>query len=249
MDNLLAAFILLPLVSFFLVLIFRNKQERSITFIVQATTALYIIAAILLGGAWAMNGFDSIQQQLITLYQTDGFAFVISFYYDHITLCYSVIGSLIFFLVATFSRFYMHRDEGFRRFFATLLLFLTGYNLIIFSGNFETLFIGWEMIGLSSFLLIAFYRNRYLPVKNGLKVLSVYRLSDISLILAMWMMHHLTHQNIYFTQLVETKNTALQLQHSEMDVFIAAVEFETRNSSVANLANSSCFIGTSFTLK
>jgi NADH-quinone oxidoreductase subunit L len=63
-----------------------------------------------------------------------------------------------------------------------LLLFYTGYNLIIFSGNFETLFIGWEFLGISSFLLIAFYRDRFLPVKNGMKVISVYRLSDICLI-------------------------------------------------------------------
>ena len=83
------------------------------------------------------------------------------------------------------------------------------------------MFIGWEAIGLSSFLLIAFYRNRYLPVKNGLKVLSIYRVSDIALILAMWMMHHLTHQNISFTQLAEAKIMAVQFQHGEMALFIA----------------------------
>ena len=132
-----------------------------------------------------------VNEKLITLYQTEHFVFAIQFYYDYITAVFSIVGALLFFLVATFSRYYMHRDEGFKRFFNTILFFLTGYNLIIFSGNFETLFIGWEIIGLSSFLLIAFYRNRYLPVKNGFKVLSVYRISDIALILAMWMMHHL----------------------------------------------------------
>jgi len=114
----------------------------------------------------------------------------------------------------------MHRDEGFKRFFNTILLFALGYNIIIFSGNFETLFIGWEIIGLSSFLLIAFYRNRYLPVKNAFKTISNYRLSDVALILAMWMMHHLTHQNISFTQLAEAKTLAVQNNHSGMAIFI-----------------------------
>jgi NADH-quinone oxidoreductase subunit L len=106
--------------------------------------------------------------------------------------------------VAIFSRYYLHREEGFKRFFNTMLLFYAGYNIIIFSGNFETLFIGWEFLGISSFLLIAFYRDRYLPVKNGLKVISVYRLSDICLLLAMWLSHHLWHSNIPFATFNDT---------------------------------------------
>ena len=223
MNQLFPFFILLPLLSFFLTLTFDNKQEKSISFIAQVTTAVYIIAAISFAVVWGVNGFEPIDEKFFTVYKTSGFAFIVWFYYDHVTAVYSVVGALIFFLVATFSRYYMHRDEGFKRFFNTMLLFLTGYNIIIFAGNFETLFVGWEIIGLSSFLLIAFYRNRYLPVKNGLKVLSIYRISDIALILAMWMMHHLTHQNISFTQLAEAKSMAVQFQHGEMALFIAIV--------------------------
>jgi NADH:ubiquinone oxidoreductase subunit 5 (subunit L)/multisubunit Na+/H+ antiporter MnhA subunit len=181
------------------------------------------VAAICLAVVWGVNDFQPMNERLVTLYKTEGFAFVIQFYYDHLTMAFSVVGALIFFLVATFSRYYMHRDEGFKRFFNTLLFFLTGYNLIIFSGNFETLFGGWETIGLSSFLLIAFYRNRYLPVKNGFKVLSIYRISDVALILVMWMMHHLTHQNISFTQLADAKTMAVEFQHGEMAIFIAVM--------------------------
>jgi NADH:ubiquinone oxidoreductase subunit 5 (subunit L)/multisubunit Na+/H+ antiporter MnhA subunit len=117
----------------------------------------------------------------------------------------------------------MHRDEGFKRFFNTIIFFALGYNLIIFSGNFETLFIGWEIIGLSSFLLIAFYRNRYLPVKNAFKVLSNYRLSDVAIILAMWMMHNLTHQNINFGQLGEARDISLQSGSGTMAIFIVVM--------------------------
>ena len=221
MKQLLSLFIFLPLIAFFSSLFFKNKNEKSISLLVKLITSLYSIGAIVFAIVWAIEGGRSVNEKLITLYQTDDFVFVIQFYYDYITAVYSIVGALVFFLVARFSRYYMHRDEGFKRFFNTILFFLTGYNLIIFSGNFETLFIGWEFIGLSSFLLIAFYRNRYLPVKNGFKVLSVYRISDIALILAMWMMHHLTHQNINFTQLAEAKATADQLQHNGMALFIA----------------------------
>ncbi|MGZ5255765.1 MAG: proton-conducting transporter transmembrane domain-containing protein, partial [Flavitalea sp.] len=114
---------------------------------------------------------------------------------------FALIGAMISLLVVIFSRYYLHRDKGFKRFFLITLLFFASYNLVIFSGNFETLFIGWEILGICSFILIAFYRDRYLPVKNGLKVISVYRLGDICLILAMWMSHHLWHSNIRFEQM------------------------------------------------
>ncbi len=235
MNYVLSLFILLPLLFFFVSLFFKNKQEKPLSLIVLFTTAIYVIAAITLAIIWAVNNFQPVNEKLVTIYRTDGFAFVLQFYYDRISAVYSIVGALIFFLVASFSRYYMHRDEGFKRFFNTLLFFLTGYNLIIFSGNFETLFIGWEAIGLSSFLLIAFYRNRYLPVKNGLKVLSVYRTSDIALILLMWMMHHLTHQNISFTQLAEAKDVAMQQQHGEMAVFIALMAVLAATAKSAQL--------------
>jgi NADH:ubiquinone oxidoreductase subunit 5 (subunit L)/multisubunit Na+/H+ antiporter MnhA subunit len=81
---------------------------------------------------------------------------------------------------------------------------------------------GWEIIGICSFLLIAFYRDRYLPVKNALKVISIYRLGDIFLILAMWMSHQLWHENITFFKL---NDSTLVLQHLQQyanyGVFIA----------------------------
>jgi NADH-quinone oxidoreductase subunit L len=102
-------------------------------------------------------------------------------------------------------------------------LFAVGYNFIIFSGNFETMFIGWEIKGLCSFLLIAFYRNRYLPVKNAFKTVSNYRISDVALMLAMWMMHHLTHKNIAFSQLAEAKDIATQTGYAGMTIFIVCM--------------------------
>jgi NADH:ubiquinone oxidoreductase subunit 5 (subunit L)/multisubunit Na+/H+ antiporter MnhA subunit len=220
LEQAISIFIFIPLIAFVASLLWRNRQERPIARIVQFTKAFYIIATLAYAILWFISGYTVVNEKFITIYETDHFVFAIQFYYDHITAVYSIVGAVLFFLVSTFSRYYMHRDEGYKRFFNTILFFSLGYNLIIFSGNFETMFIGWEIIGLSSFLLIAFYRNRYLPVKNAFKILSNYRVSDLALILAMWMMHHLTHQNITFGQLGDAKNTALQTGHSGMAVFI-----------------------------
>lgn len=219
----LLLFTLVPLLAFVATLLFTNKQERAIARIVIATKVFYILGALLYAGLWLVNGAVPINEKVVGIYETDHFVFAIQFYYDEVTLVYSLVGSLLFFLVCSFSRYYMHRDEGYKRFFNTILFFALGYNLIIFSGNFETLFIGWEIIGLSSFLLIAFYRNRYLPVKNGFKVLSNYRLSDVAIILAMWMMHNLTHQNINFGQLENAGEIAQQGGGSILAAFIVVM--------------------------
>jgi NADH-quinone oxidoreductase subunit L len=223
MNQLLVLFIAIPLLAFLVSLFWQNKSEKAIGRIVRFTKVLYILVSVSFAVWWILNGLEPISYHVVTLYQTEHFVFAIELYYDEITAVFSIVGALLFFLVATFSKYYMHRDQGYKRFFNTILLFATGYNFIILSGNFETLFIGWEIKGFCSFLLIAFYRNRYLPVKNAFKTISYYRISDVALMLAMWMMHHLTHQNISFTELGEAKNMAGQSGYRGMAVFIVCM--------------------------
>lgn len=223
MNQLLALFIAVPMLSFLVTLFLNNRQERLIGATVRIAKAFYLPASVAFAAWWGLNGGEVLQYHVVTLYQTDHFLFAIQFYYDEVTMVFSIVGAVLFFLVATFSKYYMHRDDGYKRFFNTILLFATGYNLIIFSGNFETLFIGWEIKGLCSFLLIAFYRKRYLPVKNAFKAVSYYRISDVALMLAMWMMHHLMQQNISFSQLAEAKVAAIQTGQGLLAVFIVSM--------------------------
>lgn len=223
MNQLLVLFIAIPFLAFFATLLWQNKSERAINGIVKFAKLFNILIAVFFITWWIANGLKPISHKLVTLYQTEHFVFAIHLYYDEITAVFSIVGSVLFYLVATFSKYYMHRDEGFKRFFNTILLFATAYNFIILAGNFETLFIGWEIKGICSFILIAFYRNRYLPVKNAFKAVTNYRISDVALMLAMWMMHHLTHQNINFSQLGEAKEIAIASNQNGMAVFIVCM--------------------------
>lgn len=223
MNQLLVLFIAIPFLAFLVSLFWQNKSERAIGRIVRFTKVLYILVSVSFAGWWIWNGLTPISYHLATLYQTNHFVFAFELFYDEITAVFSIIGALLFFLVATFSKYYMHREQGYKRFFNTILLFAAGYNFIILAGNFETLFIGWEIKGVCSFLLIAFYRNRYLPVKNAFKAISYYRTSDVALMLAMWMMHHLTHQNITFAKLGEAKELAVQTGNTGMAIFIVCM--------------------------
>ena len=223
MDQLLILFIAVPMLAFLATLLWQNKSEKAIGAIVRFAKLFNIFIAVIFAGWWMLNGFKPVDYKLATLYQTAHFVFAIHLFYDEVTVVFSIVGAVLFFLVATFSKYYMHRDEGFKRFFNTILLFGAAYNFIILAGNFETLFIGWEIKGICSFILIAFYRNRYLPVKNAFKAVSNYRLSDVALMLAMWMMHHLTHQNITFAQLGEAKEMAITTGQAGMAIFIVCM--------------------------
>lgn len=223
MNQLLVLFIGIPFLAFLVSLFWQNKSEKAIGKLVRFTKVLYILVSVSFAVWWIVNGLKPVSFHLATIYQTDHFVFAFELFYDEVTAVFSVIGALLFFLVATFSKYYMHRDQGYKRFFNTILLFASGYNFIILSGNFETLFIGWEIKGVCSFLLIAFYRNRYLPVKNAFKAISYYRISDVSLMLAMWMMHHLTQQNILFSELSNAKVLAVQTGNTAMAAFIVCM--------------------------
>lgn len=223
MNQLLFLFIAIPFLAFLISLFWQNKSEKAIGRLVRFTKVLYILVSVSFAVWWMINGQKPVSYHLVTLYQTEHFVFAFELFYDEVTAVFSVIGALLFFLVATFSKYYMHRDQGYKRFFNIILLFAAGYNFIILSGNFETLFIGWEIKGVCSFLLIAFYRNRYLPVKNAFKAISYYRISDVSLMLAMWMMHHLTQQNILFSELSNAKILAVQTGNTAMAAFIVCM--------------------------
>ncbi len=178
-----------------------KKQERLITGVAISTVLADALLFVYFCIQWGMGGFSDIVESGITLYESAKYTFALEFFFDWIGAVFFAVTCIITLLVMRFSTFYMHRDPGFKRFFATILLFFSGLGLIIFAGNFETLFIGWEFIGITSFLLIAFYRDRYLPVKNALKVFTLYRIADACLLLALWYAHHVFEYNINFSDI------------------------------------------------
>lgn len=222
MDFFLPFFILLPLLGFVISMLIPASNEDFISWGAFSTVGLHLFGITLFCGLWLFNNHPILNLKDIVVYETDDYSFFIDFYFDKITATYMMVGAILTFLVTIYSRYYMHREGGYKRFFNTILFFYLGYTIVVFSGNFETLFIGWEILGISSFLLIAFYRDRYLPVKNAVKVFSIYRVGDIGLILAMWMSHHLWNENITFLKLNNFELVSAQLQsHTWIGVMIS----------------------------
>src|SRR6185437_4753970 len=114
----------------------------------------------------------------------------LQFLVDRMSLAFASLSAAILGIVSAFSHRYLHRDPGYHRYFLLLAMFATGMELIALAGNVELLFVGWEMVGLSSALLIAFFHERPAPVANGLRVFSVYRLSDAAMLAAAVLLQH-----------------------------------------------------------
>ena len=108
----------------------------------------------------------------------------IEFLVDRLSLGFAALSSAIAGVVSAFSNRYLHREAGYNRYFVLLAMFVTGILMVALAGNVQVLFVGWEFVGLSSALLVAFFHERPASVANAFRVLSVYRISDAAMLSA-----------------------------------------------------------------
>jgi NADH-quinone oxidoreductase subunit L len=100
-------------------------------------------------------------------------------YYDRLTLVMTVAVTLVSFLIHLYSRGYMEQEGGYYRFFAYLNLFLFMMLTLVTAANYPLMFVGWEGVGLCSYLLIGFYFPRKSASDAGKKAFIVTRIGDV----------------------------------------------------------------------
>jgi len=116
----------------------------------------------------------------------------IKFIFDRLSVPMVILSLVLCGTVGSFGLSYLHRDVGFQRFFLCFAMFLVGMTFASLAGTIETLFLGWELVGLSSALLVAYFHERPSPVSNGLRVWSIYRIADAAFLAAAIALHHQT---------------------------------------------------------
>ena len=125
--------------------------------------------------------------------------FSFKFEFDRLSVPFVILTFLLCGTIGSFADKYMHREAGFNRFFMLYAIFVLGMVVTALAGTIETLFSGWELVGLSSTLLVAFFQERPNPCRNGLRVWIVYRLSDAGLLMAALLLHHLSGEGDFDT--------------------------------------------------
>lgn len=124
--------------------------------------------------------------------QTEHFHFSLKFVFDRLSFPFAIMSFVLCGVIGAFAFRYLHLEEGYYRFFLYYSIFQLGMIISSLAGTIETLFMGWELVGLSSALLVAFFHDRPAPVQNGLRVWSVYRIADAAFLVAALTLHHLS---------------------------------------------------------
>ncbi|MFN6192588.1 MAG: proton-conducting transporter membrane subunit [Planctomycetota bacterium] len=163
--------------------------ERAISAVVGVTYATTTLVAL----AAAVGGFADGRPSVVDFgewFAVGHYAFRWSLLGDALSLPFSLFAAALVGLIGAFSQRYLHREAGYFRFHLMLALFGAGVQVVVLSGGIDQLFFGWELVGLTSALLIAFFHERPKPVEHGLRAFVTYRLCDIGLIGAAVWLHH-----------------------------------------------------------
>lgn len=194
-EYLVLALLVLPTLGFASRIFIKGQRETAVYYSSLIPVVLNLLILALLGVVYF--GAPVTVYEGPVLYHAVESEFTIRLLLDTVSGIFLTVSTLLYGLTLVYSRRYLHREPGYGRFFANMASFYVGLTVVILAGNLELLFVGWEILGVTSFFLIAFYRERYLPVKNAMKVFSIYRLADICLLLGIWVCHHYFGKSIH----------------------------------------------------
>src|SRR6185312_12667656 len=181
---------LLPFAGFLINGILGRKFPRAlvsavalISTAIPAAIVAWLWSTMLAPGAPGVISATSGPWIAITGFQVN-FAFTV----DHLTLVMLAVVTGVGFLIHLYSVGYMAHEEGYWRFFAYMNLFMFFMSVLVLASSFLLLFVGWEGVGLASYLLIGFYFKKDSASDAGKKAFIVNRIGDFGFLLAMFLL-------------------------------------------------------------
>ncbi|HRN74012.1 MAG TPA: proton-conducting transporter membrane subunit, partial [Ginsengibacter sp.] len=193
-SNVLWAIPFFPLLGFLSLALFGIKMpKRMVATIGCGSIGIAALITIIYGIPFLQNATAGafVEQHLWTWFQIGNFAPEITLRIDALSLTFVFVITFVGFLIHLFSTEYMAEDEGYSRFFAYMNLFVFSMLLLVMANDLLLLYLGWEGVGLCSFLLIGFYyggknaeENAYAARKSFL----ITRIGDTLMILGFFLL-------------------------------------------------------------
>src|SRR5688572_20991030 len=138
----------------------RELSELTTTRLVAAATSASFLLLVAAAVVFGVSGGTRAVIDLGHWFELPGYHFQIRLLLDWLSLPYALFTAALCGVVAVFAGRYLHREPGHGRFFVLLALFMLGMLLVDLAGTIEVVFAGWELVGLSSALLVAFFQDR-----------------------------------------------------------------------------------------
>ena len=182
--------VLFPLIGFLLLAAGRDKLSENISAVIGAgSVGLSALIALIAGMEFVGNGSVAQVQHLWTWFSVGTFAPGISLHLDGLSLLMTGMITGVGFLIHIFASWYMRGEEGYARFFSYFNLFVASMLLLVLGDNLALLFLGWEGVGLCSYLLIGFYYSNPANGWAAIKAFTVTRVGDVFLLIALFLLY------------------------------------------------------------
>jgi NADH-quinone oxidoreductase subunit L len=191
MTNLVWLIPVLPLVGFLLTGLFRNYLSKSLTSIIGCGTILvaFVVSALIFGEV-SKAGAEPVTVKFFDFINVGKLQIPFSFLVDQLSVLFLLIITGVGFLIHLYSTSYMHDEDGpqFARYFSYLNLFVFSMLLLVLGSNYVILFIGWEGVGLCSYLLIGYWFKNLEYGNAAKKAFIMNRIGDLGFLIAIFLM-------------------------------------------------------------
>lgn len=193
MENLVYAIVLLPLFGF----LFNGLFGKSLPKIVVGSIATLVVFASFCIAVSLFLNFNADSQPVIVRafewFRVNGIQVNFGFQIDQLSLMMIMIITGIGSLIHLYSIGYMSHDKGFYKFFTYLNLFIFSMLLLVMGSNYLILFIGWEGVGLCSYLLIGFWYTNKEYGAAARKAFIMNRIGDLGMLIGIFMIAYQTN--------------------------------------------------------
>jgi NADH:ubiquinone oxidoreductase subunit 5 (subunit L)/multisubunit Na+/H+ antiporter MnhA subunit len=169
-----------------------QPREHFVARLTSITFFAAVLATVALGLPVMRSDHNSVVVELGNWFSVGTYSFSLALLGDRLSIPLLALTVSLSGLIGSFSRRYLHRESGYFRFFLLLNLFAFGASVAFTAGSLDLLITGWELVGITSVLLIAFFQQRRQPVQNAMRVFAMYRIGDLGLLLGVFLLHHLT---------------------------------------------------------